>query len=156
MDFTGVYWHAAAELSEWVEEGHAPSDNTGYGIENWGQVVVSSDADTRGGVQAVVSLEQDGSDRVEVAAGEAVTLKAHVNLPTHGAPVVEVACDLLGAGNFTSKPFEAPEGGSVEVQDIYTYAVAGTYMRVTTQRDGNEETEYLRVYNLGRARVVVG
>ena len=40
VDFTGVYWNAAAELSEWVEEGKVPADSTGYAIEDGGQVVV--------------------------------------------------------------------------------------------------------------------
>ncbi|KFY26671.1 hypothetical protein V493_03942 [Pseudogymnoascus sp. VKM F-4281 (FW-2241)] len=158
VDFTGVYWHAAAELSEWVEKGKAPSRSTGYIIENGGQVVVSQKARTRGAVQAIVSLDRGGSDRVVAAVGDAVTLTAHVSLPKHGAPVVEVGWDWFGSGNFTSKPLEAQKGGRVEVRDTYMYAVVGTYfpnVRVTTQRDGDAETEYLRVYNLGRARVVV-
>jgi hypothetical protein len=65
--------------------------------------------------------------------------------------------DFFGSGNFEALSFGKPNE-TVMVKAPFTYNKPGTYfpaIRVTSQREGDPNTPFAKVQNLGRVRVVV-
>ena len=78
-------------------------------------------------------------------------------LPPNTGKVVAVEWNFEGAGNYVSAQF-GDVNPAVTVKATHSYSQPGTYfpvLRATSQRDGNPDTPFGRVQNLGRARVVV-
>lgn len=158
ISYLGVLQQALRDLSAWVERGVKPPANTRYQVVD-GQVQVPSEAAQRRGIQPVVQLSVDGAQRAEVKAGETVQLEALIEVPPGAGTVVDAAWDLDGSGNF-SKPatLSRTEEGEARVTLEHRFDKAGTRfptLRVAAQRDGDADTPYARIQNLGRVRVVV-
>ena len=71
--------------------------------------------------------------------------------------IVALDWDFAGNGDFTPASFGAPNP-VVVIQADFTYTTPGTYfpaLRATSQRDGDPNTPFAKVQNLGRVRVVV-
>ncbi|OLT30204.1 hypothetical protein BJF79_09880 [Actinomadura sp. CNU-125] len=155
VPYLGVLHRALRDLSAWVETGRAPAPSTAYTVAD-GQVRVA--ADGRGGVQPVVALTVDGSDRADVPPGRDVTLRAVAAAPGGTGAIVAVEWDLDGSGAFAVA--DAPEPAeSVTVERRCSFDEPGTYfvtVRVAAHRDGDTRTPYGRIYDLARVRVVVG
>ena len=155
--FGGALQQGLRDLARWVETGLKPSE-TRYRVTD-SQVEVPATAAERRGVQPVVTLQANGAARAEVAVDEPVTLTAIVETPEGGGLVVAGAWDFEGTGNDpVSASLEAPQA-KTSVTATHAYARPGTYypvFRASSQREGDANTPYARVENIGRARVVVG
>ena len=156
VEFTGILQQALRELIAWVEKGVKPARTTSYDVTG-SQISVPEHAANRRGIQPVVDLTVDGTDRIEVRAGTPVTFKAHIEVPPGAGRVVHTEWDFAGTGDFAAKPFGPPRT-TVEIRQTFTYTEPGTYfpvLRATAQREGDTATPFAQVGNIGRARVVV-
>lgn len=157
IDFTGIYEQALRDVSAWAENGTAPPDSSRYKVKD-SQVLLRAKASERGGVQPVVTLRGgQGQERVDVTAGERVSLLARIDTIPGSGEVVSVEWDWRGTGRYVEVNFE-PSESTIKVRGTFRYCRPGTYIpnvRVTVQRDGDADTPYARVRNLGRARIVV-
>lgn len=153
--FSGALQQALRDLATWVETGRKPSE-TQYTVAD-SQIVVPPSAAARRGVQPVVELQANGRERAEVAAGEAVSLTATIEVPPGAGKIVAAEWDFQGTGTFTPAVIGTPQE-RLELTASHAYAKPGTYfavLRVAAQRDGDAATPYARVLNLARARIVV-
>ena len=162
MSYLGVLQQALLDLSNWVEKGIEPATTTNYKVVA-GQVLVPETADERGGIQPVVDVTINGAKRVEISAGESVTLNAVVEIPKGQGKLVYAAWDLDGSGEFKNVVDLADvkvskDGSRVEFSQKYRFTEKGTHfpvLRVAAQRKGDAETLFTKIYNLDRVRVVV-
>jgi hypothetical protein len=157
ISYQGVLEQALHDVSAWAERGVRPPSNTRYTVVD-SQVQVPASAAQRGGIQPVVSLQVNGGERADVGVGEPVSFVAEVAVPPGTGEVVAAEWDLLGVGDYPVAGELAESGATVTVRTTHSYSNPGTYfpvLRVTSQRDGNAQTPYRRVQNLGRVRVVV-
>jgi len=161
ISYQGILQQAIRDLADWVEKGVAPPPSTEYELIE-GQVFVPPTAKARRGIQAVVSLTANGGSRAEVAVGETVEFVASVEVPPGAGTIVAAEWDFLGAGDYpVTEPKPQGEGRVLSrtvVRRSYAFDAPGTYfpvLRVTSQRQGDPDTPYGRVFNLGRVRVVV-
>jgi len=160
VSYLGVLHQALRDLSAWVEKGTVPPSSTSYQVEN-GQVLVPLHAAERGGIQPVVTVAANGSQRAEVAVGESVSFKAVVEIPPNTGQIVAAAWDFEGEGRYPLKVDLNDidmRRNRVTITSSYGFKKAGTYfpvLRVASHRQGDRNTPYARVQNLGRVRVVV-
>ncbi|HPW64189.1 MAG TPA: PKD domain-containing protein [Cyclobacteriaceae bacterium] len=159
VSYIGVLQQALLDLSAWVEKGIEPPANTSYKIVD-AQVIVPTTAKDRLGMQPIVTLKANGSERAEVKKGKPVTFSATIDVPPNAGKVVAAEWDFEGEGTFpVAGKFTADKNSSsVNVQATYRFTKAGTYfvtLRGTSQREGDITTPYTRIRNLGRVRVVV-
>jgi plastocyanin len=157
VSYQGVLEQGLRDLAAWVEEDVAPPPSSRYKVVD-GQVEVPATARARKGIQPVVELTANDEERVDVAVGDTVTFTAEIQVPGTGE-VVAADWDFLGTGSYTvaGEPEESGSG-TVSVTATFTFSESGTYfpaIRVASQRDGDPDTPYARVLNLGRVRVVV-
>ncbi|MGW5382189.1 hypothetical protein [Nocardia sp. NPDC003963] len=156
VSYLGVLHRALRALSSWVESGRAPADSTRYTVDD-GQVVLPARAAERRGVQPVVELTADGTDRAEIAAGDSGRLAAVAEAPPGTGPVVALHWDFDGTGDFTDSAELAP-GTIVTAAVDHVFTEPGTHfvtVRASTRPDGEETTSYARIDNLTRVRIVV-
>lgn len=154
VDFTGVYHQALLDVSAWVERDIAPPASTRYEVQG-GQIIVAESAEDRNGIQPVVNFDKD---RHVVKRGQKMTLEAVIELPKGSGRVVSVEWDTRGTGKFVEGDFGETRGSILKVQRDFRFCSEGTFfpnVRVATQRNGHGDSPYIRVYNLGRTRVVV-
>jgi len=156
INYMSILQQALRDVSAWVEQGVMPLRSTRYEVMD-GQIIVPKDAASRLGVQPVVDLTVNGSDRIEVQVGETVSFEARIQVPPNAGKIIEIAWDYLGTGSFEVARVEHPEE-SLRVTGNYTYTEPGTYMvalRAVSHRDGDANAAYARIANLGRVRVIV-
>ncbi len=156
INYMSILQQALRDVSAWVEQGVPPARSTRYEVAD-GQVIVPMDAASRLGIQPVVDLTVNGSDRIEIRAGETVHFEARIQVPPHAGKIIEIAWDYLGTGSFEASKVERPEE-SMLVRGSHTYTLPGTYMaalRAVSHRDGDVNAAFARIPNLGRVRVVV-
>lgn len=156
VSFVGVLQQALRDLSALVEKGVAPPGNTAYEVVD-GQVVVPATAAERKGIQPVVTVTANGAERAEAAVGETVELLARIEVPPGAGQVVSARWDLDGTGTFPIEG-DVTGGGKAVVKLAHAFDAPGTYfptLRAASQRQGDTQTPYARVQNLGRVRVVV-
>ncbi len=160
VSYLGVLQQALLDLSDWVEKGIDPPATTRYKVVD-GQVVVPESAPLRLGIQPVVHVQANGSDRAEVRAGEDVDFAAVVEVPPGTGQIVDLEWDFVGSGEFPVKDqlkHSRTEGNSVLLESTHSFSAPGTYfpvLRATSQREGDPDTPYTRIRNLGSVRVVV-
>ncbi|MFN7919428.1 MAG: hypothetical protein U0Q16_04985 [Bryobacteraceae bacterium] len=159
VSYVGALQQALRDLSAWVERGVPPPAGTMYEVAD-GQVRVPPGAAERRGIQPVVALKANGSDRAEVAVGQSVTLAAVIDVPPQTGRVVAAEWSLDGGPSFTAaNPSSLRRvGGRVTVTAKHSFSKPGTYfpvLRAISQREGDSQTQYGRVQNLARVRVVV-
>lgn len=162
VSYLGVLQQALLVLSDWVEKGIVPAPTTNYTIVD-GQVLVASTAAERGGIQPVVDVTIEGSERTDISAGESVEFKAVVEIPEGQGELVYAAWDFDGSGTFADvvdlADAKISENGlHIEMTMNHTFTEPGTcfpVLRVASQRDGDAETPFTRIQNLDRVRVVV-
>ena len=157
VSYLGVLQQALRDLASWVEKGQPPPQSTSYKMAD-GQVMVPATAAERNGIQPVIVVEANGHARAEVAVGEPVTLTARIDVPKQAGSIVSAEWDLDGSGSYGIKADVNETQASSSLKLVHSFDKAGTYfvtLRAASQRDGNRETPFTRVQNLGRARVVV-
>ncbi|MEU4311269.1 hypothetical protein [Nocardia sp. NPDC024068] len=106
----------------------------------------------------MVDLTVDGRDRVEISAGESVTLRAKIEVPPDAGKVVRAEWSRTGGPDFVAAEMDGSARTSVEVTQSFTYETTGTYfpaLRATSQRHEEANTSFAQIPNLGRVRVVV-
>jgi hypothetical protein len=156
VQYGGILQQALRDVAAWAEQGVAPAQSTRYDIAD-SQITVPDNAAVRRGIQPVVDLTVKNGSVIDVAAGQPVTFKAKVQVPPNMGQIVSLDWDFAGNGNFTPASFGAPNP-AVVIQADFTYTTAGTYfpaLRATSQRDGDPNSPFTKVQNLGRVRVVV-
>lgn len=155
VDYRGVLQQALRDLNAWVEQGVPAPGSTSYQIDD-AQVVVPATAAERRGIQPVVDLQANGGERAEVAVGRPVTLTAKIQVPPGTGKVVDAEWDFEGSGSFTGVDVRSAD--TVTLQATFSYSEPGTYfpvLRATSQREGDSDTPWAGIQNLGRVRVVV-
>jgi plastocyanin len=160
ISYLGVLQQALRDLSAWVEKGRTPPATTSYTIED-GQVIIPATAAERKGIQPVVTVKANGGERAEVQVGKPVTFTAEIEVPPHTGTVVAAEWDFEGAGTFPVAGKFSPvdkTASRVTLSTTYTFSKPGTYfptLRAVSQRQGDAQTPYARIQNLGRVRVAV-
>jgi hypothetical protein len=160
VSYRGVLEQALRDVAAWVERGVAPPPSTDYELVD-GQILLARTAAGRGGVQPVVHLTANGSEKADVAVGEVVTFSAVVEVPPGGGTIVAAEWDFDGRGDYpVVEPFtnEDLSYTSLRLEREYAFSIPGTYfpvLRATSQRLGQGDNPHGRIMNLGRARVVV-
>ena len=158
VQYVGILHQAVRDVSNWVENGVEPAATSAYSIVNGSQISLESNPVLRGGIQPAVSLTANGKSKAEVSTGESVEFTVNAQLTSGGGKVVRAEWDFSGTGDFKKADFKTAADGSVSLSGKFSYDKTGTYfpqIRITTQREGDAETPYANVQNLGRARVVV-
>lgn len=153
VSYLGALHQALRDVSAWVERGVEPPMTTDYEVID-GQIVVPSEAPERRGIQPVVSVMVDGSDRADVSVGESVVLRAVATSPGVGR-VVGVELDRFGAGTY--EPEDVRPAETIELERQLVFDEPGVYfptVRVAAHRDAADD-RFARVQNLARVRVVV-
>jgi hypothetical protein len=157
--YSGTLQYALRELSAWVEQGISPPQTSEYRVQD-GQVHVPQSAAERKGIQPVIHLTVNGSERAEVAAGEVVTFIARIEVPPAPGRVVSASWDFEGTGTYLdAAAVGEPASETVHLSATHTFTKPGIYfpaLRVASQREGNPSTPFARSLNLSRVRVVVG
>jgi hypothetical protein len=160
VSYNGALQQALRDVAAWAERGVKPPASTHYQIENFGQVVVPPVLGVlRGGIQPVVTVLANGRVRADVKVGDNVTFYALVDAPPKTGKVVAAEWDFLGVGDFpVDEPVTKLLKSSVILKQTFTFNAPGTYfpvLRATSQREGDPNTPFARVDNIGRVRVVV-
>jgi len=156
VSYLGVLQQALLDLSAWVEKGTAPPPTTDYKVED-AQIILPGAAQLRKGIQPVVVLKANGSDKATVKAGQPVTFNAVIETPAHTGKIVTAQWDFEGAGTFNVAEIFSP-AATIKLKRTYSFSKPGTYfvtLRTASQRDGDAHTPYTRIQNLERIRVVV-
>ena len=157
VSYAGMLQQALRDLTAWVEKGVVPPPSTNYTIID-GQVVVPDHASERKGIHPTVQLTVNGGERAEIKPGESVTFTGTIAAPPGTGSVIKAEWDLEGTSNFAKSPAIAEGQSEFTVKISHTYEKPGTYfvaLRGVSQRNGDQETPYGVLENLGRVRVVV-
>lgn len=160
VSYLGMLQQALRDLSAWVEQGIAPAPTSRYEMVD-GQVIQPNHADQRQGIQPMVKVLANGSQRTQVKAGEEVELSATLEIPPNTGKLVQAEWDFDGQGEYPLSMDLSkikPDGDRVTLTTRTRFDQTGTYfpvLRVASQREGNAQTPFTRVQNLGRVRVVV-
>lgn len=155
VSYLGVLHQALSDLSAWVEEGVTPPASTTYQVVD-GQIQVPPTAAERKGIQPVVTLTVNGGKRVEISSRKIVEFTGEVEVPPGAGTLISAEWDFEGKGDFPV--VEKLVDSRLTLKATYSFAKPGTYfptLRVTSQRQGDCQTPFARIYNLDRARVVV-
>jgi hypothetical protein len=157
IDYGPVIEQCLKDLIDWVEDGVEPV-STAWEYAD-GRVLLSPDADTRGGIQPVVRLTADGGSRAEVAVGRTVTFEVSAAVPSGAGTLVSLAWDLDGSGGFELVDDEV-DGSQAALTRTLTHAFdrPGSYfvsVRVASHRDGDRASISRHIPNLAQVRVVV-
>ncbi|WP_028609700.1 PKD domain-containing protein [Paenibacillus harenae] len=156
VQYDGLLQQALRDVSAWVEKGVAPARSTKYEVAD-GQVTVPEKATQRQGIQPVVDLTVGGAARIDIAAGQTATFTAKIQVPPGSGKIVRTEWDFAGTGDFKAWEFGVPRP-TVNISMKFKYTKPGTYypaIRITSQREGDVNTPFAQVQNLGRVRVVV-
>lgn len=156
VSYVPVLQQALIDLAAWVEKGVAPPASSVYRIDK-GQVVPAPTAAQRHGIQPVVTLTVNGSDKVEIAAGQTVSFTGTIDVPPGAGSVIAAEWDFEGTGKFAETSPVRP-AKRVTVTTRHRFDKPGTYftgLRGVSQRQGNATTPYTRIRNLDRVRVIV-
>jgi hypothetical protein len=156
IDYTPIIEQGLVDLMSWVENGVAPP-STSYEFSK-GQVTLPETADARGGIQPVVHVTVNGGDRADVKIGEAVHIEAVAEAPTGTGTIISVEWDFDGQGAFPVREDVDGTEVSVKAAQTHSYDTPGTYFvtaRVCSNREGDVNTEFRRLANVGSVRIVV-
>jgi len=158
VSYAGALQQALRDVAAWVELGIAPPPSTQFEVDDC-QVLVPPTASARRGIQPVATVTANGGERADVAVGAPVRFEAVVEVPPGAGTVVAAEWDFDGAGDYplVESRFDGSET-RVAFEVEYAFSEPGTYypaLRVTSQRQGDVDSPFARVQNLGRVRVVV-
>jgi hypothetical protein len=155
VSYDPIVEQALRDVAAWAERGVTPPRSTKYDISD-SQVTVPAQASQRRGIQPVVDLTVDGTDRIDVKVGEEVSFSAKVQVPPAAGDVVSAAWDFSGTGSYAPAPVGAPKS-TLHLDASHRFAQPGTYyvaLKVASSREG-VAGPFAQVENLDRVRVVV-
>lgn len=156
VSYVPALYRSLLDLVAWVEDGVAPAASTRYTVDG-GQLHLAAGADNRRGIQPVVDLSVNGTDRVEVAVNQSVSFKGRVQVP-NGAGRVASTAWWFGDTPFSLAPVPVsrPADG-LDVVAQHRFSKPGTYfvtLWATSVRDGDASGS-TQLQNLDRVRVIV-
>ncbi|RMO80842.1 hypothetical protein ALQ33_00798 [Pseudomonas syringae pv. philadelphi] len=157
IDYNGILQQAVRDVSAWAENGDVPPASTRYELKN-GQVALPADVSARKGIQPTVVLTSKSGAYTKAKVGEPITLLGNISVPKSAGKIVVTEWSATGSNDFVDAPLPHKPSESLAVHETFAYPKAGVYypvLRVTSQREGNVDTEFARVRNLARVRVVV-
>jgi hypothetical protein len=157
IDYNGILQQAVRDVSAWVENGTAPPRSTQYQVSN-GQVSLPVDVAARQGIQPTVQLTSQRGERIVAKVGEPITLMGNTSVPSSAGKIVKTEWSQTGSDDFIDAPLPPGPSQTLGLHKTFVYSKPGTYypvLRVMSQRDGNAKSEFARVGNLARVRVVV-
>jgi hypothetical protein len=157
ISYLPVLQQALRDVAAWTEKGIAPPATTNYRFDD-GQIRVPETAKERLGVQPVVTVKANGGAIAKVKPGQAVNFAGTIEVPPGTGYVVKAEWDFDGKGEYPVSSPIAGKHATSAVTATHSFAKPGTYfpaLRVYSQRDGDKETPFARIRNLGRVRVVV-
>ena len=157
VTYLPVLQQALRDVSAWVEKGTVPPANSSYSVVD-GQVFIPATARERHGIQPVVTIAANGSERTEVAVGQPVRFTGTVAAPPGAGMVVKAEWDFEGKGDYPVSSAVSGKAGNASVSASYAFTRPGTYFAVLrgySQRRNAKGTPFAQVRNLARARVVV-
>lgn len=153
--YLGVLQQALLDLSDWVENEKEPSKSTSYILDE-GQIILPQNSTKRGGIQASVLVRANGKERLITKSGKKVKFKATVFIPEGTGSLVSASWSPEGIKEFSKK--QSIRKGKTSVKFIHTFSKPGTYfptVLIETHRNGEFETPFSKIQNLGTARVIV-
>ncbi|WP_231636217.1 PKD domain-containing protein [Novosphingobium sp. ST904] len=106
----------------------------------------------------MVVLKANGGERADIAAGQTVTFRGTIEVPPGTGTVIAAEWDFEGAGTFAVQSPVKAGLRTATVTITHKFDKPGTYfpaLRGISQREGDRETAFGRIQNLGRVRVVV-
>jgi hypothetical protein len=152
----GVWQQSIQDLMAWAEKGIAPPPSTRYTIRN-GQVIPAKEAADRHGLQPVMNLTVNGSQRAVVGLNQPVSLAAKLEMPPATGQIVQYGWTIAGTADpmiVVAKPQPL-----VEVNRSVTFDKPGSYLirlTVNGQRDGLlNPTNQTLMQNFKEVRVLV-
>ncbi len=157
IDYQPALQQALRDLSAWVERGVAPPEETAYRLAE-GQVDLAPTASSRKGIQAVIALTANGSERADIRAGQEVQFAATVEMPPQTGRIVAAEWDFEGGEAAYPVPETVTPGARITLSRTFRFDRPGTYfptLRVHSHRDGDPAAKHARIPNLARVRVVV-
>jgi hypothetical protein len=132
----GVFQQSMQDLMAWAEQGVAPPPSTKYTVRT-GQVILATRAADRHGLQPVINLTVNGSQRAEVGVGKPVELAARLEMPPKTGEIVRYMWSVAGTDErAVLVPTPQP---MVDVSRTLTFDNQGTYvvrLTVNGQRNG--------------------
>ncbi|MET0360490.1 MAG: hypothetical protein ABW048_01935 [Sphingobium sp.] len=156
IDYVGILQQAVRDVSTWVEQGIAPAPSTRYRVED-GQIVVPASAAARRGIQPVVTLTANGTQRVETRVGQPVELRGTAQVPPDVGRIVSARWSPTGSDAFEPSAISR-SSKRISIRRRVTYDRPGTYypvLLVTAHREGTLAPDVRQVQNLARVRIVV-
>ncbi len=160
VSYRGVLNQALLDVSDWVENGKVPPDYTNYKIVD-AQVELPETADERKGIQPIVTLKANGSEKAIVKVGETVSFEGDIEVPPNTGKVTIAEFDFEGSAEYANNAdiemLDAEERFA-KVRMEYAFKKSGTYfpvLRISSNRIGDKEAKYTQIKNIARVRVVV-
>lgn len=157
VSYLGVLQQALLDLSTWVEKGIAPPLSTNYKIKD-GQVLIDEIAEKRKGIQPVVEVKVDEKIRFEANINQEISFEGIITIPENTGTIISAEWDFDGSGCFSVKEKIKNGDNRIILNQKHTFSKPGTYfvtLRGVSQRYGNTETSFARIYNLAKMRVVI-
>ena len=157
INYNGILEQAVRDVSAWVENGIEPPRSTQYALNN-GQVSLPADAPARQGIQPVVKLTSRSGERIIAKVGQPITLLGDIAVPPSAGKIVKTEWSQTGSDDFQDAPLPNRPSETLALHKTLVYSKPGTYypvLRVTSQREGEANTELTRIGNLARVRVIV-
>jgi hypothetical protein len=159
IDYAPSYAQAVSDIIAWVEDEVAPPASTQYAVSADSQVVIPTDAESRRGIQPVVTAEgPDGHQLVAAQPGESVTLTGRASVPAGSGTIVRAEWDVSGDGDWTVQDDPDTRTSSFESHLTHRWDAPGTYFvtfRAGAHRNGERDDPLRTITNLARVRVVV-
>lgn len=155
----GILHQVLLDLIAWVEHGVAPLPSTKYRADAMNQIILPAKAGERGGLQPVVRLTVNGSDRVEVGVNQPVNLVGRIEMPPGAGDIIKYDW-YLGGSDFKFEPATilAKPQTLVSATRTVSFPAPGEYMitlRTSGKRDSKRDAPCLMLENLGRVTIVV-
>jgi hypothetical protein len=132
----GIFQQSMQDMMAWAERGVPPPPSTAYTVRN-GQVIPAKRAADRHGLQPVMELTANGSQRAEVGVGQPVNLAARLEMPPKGGQIVQYMWTVDGKDD--AVVVATPPQPLVNVARTVSFDKPGTYvvrLTVNGQRDG--------------------
>jgi hypothetical protein len=102
ISYGGILQQGLRDLAAWAEHGTPPSVEH-YSVDADDQIHLPATATARGGIQPVITITANGhAGRVDIKAGDAVTLTGTISAPPGTGTVVCAQWDPEGAGRFAT------------------------------------------------------
>ncbi len=156
IDYQPVIEQCLADLAAWVEDGVEPVESS-FEYKD-GRIILPSSASERLGIQPVVEVTVGGAARLEVRAGDEVTLEVRAEVPPGAGTVVGIKWDFDGSGTYPESSSVDGTEASVTRTVTHRFDQPGTYFPtalVESHRSGDVAATARRIPNVASARLVV-